>query len=82
MSAVPPSAHVQVDGLSITVSAADGGRKAIVADVSFAIPKGEVLALIGQSGSGRVWFDGGAGGYSRASSCGSFIPAGSGQVTP
>jgi peptide/nickel transport system ATP-binding protein len=54
MSAPTPSAHVQVDGLSITVSAADGGNKAIVADVSFAIPKGEVLALIGQSGSGKT----------------------------
>lgn len=47
-------AHVMVDGLCVTVRTADGGRKAIVDDVSFAVAKGEVLALIGQSGSGKT----------------------------
>lgn len=43
------SAHVEVSNLRISV-----GDKAIVDGVSFAIPKGEVLALIGESGSGKT----------------------------
>jgi peptide/nickel transport system ATP-binding protein len=41
--------HVEVSGLTISV-----GDNAIVEDVSFAIPRGEVLALIGESGSGKT----------------------------
>lgn len=48
------AAHVEVEGLCITVRAADGGQRKIVDNVSFAIPKGQVLALIGQSGSGKT----------------------------
>ena len=42
------SAHIEVRNLRIGV-----GDKAIVDGISFAIPKGEVLALIGESGSGK-----------------------------
>ena len=48
-----PTAHVEVSGLTITVRTPDGER-AIVEDVSFAVPRGEVLALIGESGSGKT----------------------------
>ena len=48
------SAHVSVTGLRVTVAAAEGGRAAIVDDVGFAIARGEVLALIGESGSGKT----------------------------
>ena len=44
------SAHVAVNGLHIVT---DDGRD-IVRDISFAINKGEVLALIGESGSGKT----------------------------
>ena len=47
------AAHVEVQGLRITVRTPDGER-AIVDDVSFAIPRGEILALIGESGSGKT----------------------------
>ena len=45
----PVANHVEVSSLRISV-----GDKAIVDGVSFAIPKGEVLALIGESGSGKT----------------------------
>jgi len=45
MSEIP---HVEVAGLTITV-----GGHAIVSDVSFDVPRGQVLALIGESGSGK-----------------------------
>ena len=48
------SNHVEVTGLTVTARNAAGEDVPIVSDVSFAIPKGEVLALIGQSGSGKT----------------------------
>ena len=45
---------VQVRNLRVVASAADGSQEAIVRDVSFSIPSGEVLALIGESGSGKT----------------------------
>lgn len=47
------AAHVEVGGLTIAVRTPEGER-AIVDDVSFAIPRGQVLALIGESGSGKT----------------------------
>ncbi|HEY6870819.1 MAG TPA: ATP-binding cassette domain-containing protein, partial [Novosphingobium sp.] len=51
MSAAQPIAdpHVEVRDLTISV-----GPRAIVDGVSFAIPRGDVLALIGESGSGKT----------------------------
>jgi peptide/nickel transport system ATP-binding protein len=48
------SALVEVQGLRVVVRKDTGGEVAIVDDVSFSIPKGEVLALIGESGSGKT----------------------------
>ena len=48
------SAHVKVSGLKVSVAAAEGGRALIVDDVGFEIARGEVLALIGESGSGKT----------------------------
>jgi peptide/nickel transport system ATP-binding protein len=46
--------HLQVSGLSVAVRTPDGADLQIVNDVSFSVPKGEVLALIGESGSGKT----------------------------
>jgi len=45
---------VEVSGLTITVPQRAGGERAIVDDVAFAVRRGEVLALIGESGSGKT----------------------------
>ncbi len=47
-------ALVHVEGLRVVVRKESGGEVPIVNDVSFSIPKGEVLALIGESGSGKT----------------------------
>ncbi|MEP7070547.1 MAG: ATP-binding cassette domain-containing protein, partial [Usitatibacter sp.] len=47
-------ALVRVEGLRVVVRKEGGGEVPIVNDVSFSIPKGEVLALIGESGSGKT----------------------------
>lgn len=43
-----------VTGLCIDAVTDDGRRTPIVQDVSFSIPRGKVLALIGESGSGKT----------------------------
>lgn len=47
-------ATVLVNELRVVVQAAGGGETAIVKDISFRIEPGEVLALIGESGSGKT----------------------------
>ncbi|GGE10436.1 peptide ABC transporter ATP-binding protein [Aureimonas endophytica] len=45
---------VDVRGLRVTVPGADGTETAIVENIDFTIARGEVLALIGESGSGKT----------------------------
>jgi peptide/nickel transport system ATP-binding protein len=47
-------ATVLVHDLRVVARTADGGETPIVKDVSFSIEPGEVLALIGESGSGKT----------------------------
>ena len=54
---------VTVEGLRVT---AGGGRSVIVDDVSFSIARGEVVALIGESGSGKTTIALALMGYARA----------------
>lgn len=56
---------VEVTGLRVVARKA-GGEAPIVKDVGFAIPKGEVLALIGESGSGKTTIALSMLGYARA----------------
>lgn len=46
--------HVRVENLRITARTPEGEPITIVDNVSFTIPRGEVLALIGESGSGKT----------------------------
>jgi peptide/nickel transport system ATP-binding protein len=48
------SAHVVVSGLRVVARSADGRRATLVRDVGFSVGKGQVLALIGESGSGKT----------------------------
>ncbi len=45
---------VQVDGLRVTARGDDGSEATIVRDIAFTVARGEVLALIGESGSGKT----------------------------
>ncbi len=65
MSAPDPAAAIEVRGLDIVVNRPDGQRTVIVEDISFSIPRGEVLALIGESGSGKTTIALAMLGYSR-----------------
>ena len=51
MSEIP---HVEVRGLTVTARNAAGEIFPIVSDIDFALKRGEVLALIGESGSGKT----------------------------
>jgi peptide/nickel transport system ATP-binding protein len=48
------SALIEVKDLRVVASAADGSETEIVKGVDFALDKGQVLALIGESGSGKT----------------------------
>ncbi len=48
----PP--HVEVRNLCVTVTGPAGAPRRIVDDVSFDVARGDVLALIGESGSGKT----------------------------
>ena len=65
MSAAVGAFAVEVRDLDIVLNSAGGDRKVIVENISFAIPKGEVLALIGESGSGKTTIALALMGYSR-----------------
>lgn len=49
-----PAPHIQVRDLCVTVTGPDGAPLRIVDSVSFDVARGEVLALIGESGSGKT----------------------------
>jgi peptide/nickel transport system ATP-binding protein len=51
---VPNPAHIEVKGLRVTARNAAGETFPIVSDIDFALNRGEVLALIGESGSGKT----------------------------
>ena len=46
--------HVVVSGLTVTARSADGPETEIVSNIGFSAMRGEVLALIGESGSGKT----------------------------
>ncbi|MCY3672663.1 MAG: ATP-binding cassette domain-containing protein, partial [Alphaproteobacteria bacterium] len=58
-------ALLEVDGLTIDARKDDGSLAPIVKGVSFAIERGEVVALIGESGSGKTTIALSALGYSK-----------------
>jgi peptide/nickel transport system ATP-binding protein len=57
---------VQVSGLCVVARDGSAAEEAIVSDVSFSVPRGEVLALIGESGSGKTTIALALMGYARA----------------
>jgi peptide/nickel transport system ATP-binding protein len=57
---------VDVRGLNVVARTAGGGEQRIVKDVSFALARGEVVALIGESGSGKTTIALSLMGYARA----------------
>jgi peptide/nickel transport system ATP-binding protein len=65
MSAQDQDIAVEVRGLDIILNAPNGARNVIVEAISFAIPQGKVLALIGESGSGKTTIALAMLGYSR-----------------
>ncbi|MGK9168403.1 ABC transporter ATP-binding protein [Inquilinus limosus] len=60
------TATVEVSGLRVTARTEEGGEAVIVDDVGFTIRQGEVMALIGESGSGKTTIALATLGYSRA----------------
>jgi peptide/nickel transport system ATP-binding protein len=60
------NALVQVRKLRVLARQSDGAETAIVRDIDFSIAKGEVLALIGESGSGKTTIALALMGYARA----------------
>jgi peptide/nickel transport system ATP-binding protein len=54
LPATTASDLVQVSGLRVLARQDDGDEVAIVKGVDFSVPRGEVLALIGESGSGKT----------------------------
>ncbi len=59
------TALLEIDGLKIDARKDDGSLAPIVKSVSFAIERGEVVALIGESGSGKTTIALSALGYSK-----------------
>ena len=58
--------HIVVSGLAVTAHAGDNTEIEIVGNIGFSIPRGEVLALIGESGSGKTTIALALMGYARA----------------
>ncbi|MFS2224993.1 ABC transporter ATP-binding protein [Pantoea sp. B65] len=56
MNIMPHSARpmVSVENLRVTAKTDDGHEVSLVSDIRFTVQKGEVLALIGESGSGKT----------------------------
>lgn len=65
MTAPSREIAVEVRNLEIVLHSTGGGRKVIVENINFAVPTGEVLALIGESGSGKTTIALALMGYSR-----------------
>lgn len=61
--------HTVVSGLTVTASGGNGQEIEIVSNVAFSIRRGEVLALIGESGSGKTTIALALMGYARPGLC-------------
>ncbi len=64
---------VEVKDLRVVAQGDDGSETTIVKDVGFSLAKGEVLALIGESGSGKTTIALSLLGYARALSVGRWL---------